>query len=62
MFFGQVRMTRPTNREHRSQRLFWALILGLIVVYGVVKTRHIALAFEAYQDQPLMTDTTGAAK
>ena len=50
------------ERERRSQRLFWALIIGLMLGYGGIKARHIALAMDAYQGQPLQVDTTGAAK
>ena len=51
-----------TTRQRSSQRLFWLLILSLLLGYAVIKYRHVALAMEAYQGQTLMTDTTGAAK
>ncbi|CUH78472.1 hypothetical protein TRM7557_01897 [Tritonibacter multivorans] len=50
------------ERERKSQRLFWALISALILGYAVIKARHIAVALEAYDSQPLTGDTTGAAK
>ena len=50
------------ERERKSQRLFWALIVGLALAYGVIKTRHIIVALEAYDGQPLQQDTRGAAK
>jgi len=54
-------MTDP-EREKRSQRIFYALILSLILGYAAVKYRHISLALDAYQGQPLPVDTTRAAK
>lgn len=50
------------TRERRSQRMFYLLILVLLLGYAGLKAHHIALAFDAYQGQPLQTDTTGAAK
>ena len=50
------------ERERRSARLFWALILALLIGYAAIKARHIAVAVSAYQDQPLTVDTRGAAK
>lgn len=49
------------DRERKSQRLFWALIIALILGYGLVKTRHIMLALHAYDGQPL-EHTAGSAK
>ena len=51
-----------TAREKRSQRMFFALILALLLGYGVIKYRHIMTAMDAYQGQVLNTDTRGAAK
>lgn len=50
------------NRERRSQRLFWAAIVCLCLLYLGIKYHHVALAFQAYQGQPLIGDTRGAAK
>ena len=62
MLFGQDKVMTDLEREKRSQRMFYALILGLIVAYGAIKYRHIVMAIEAYQDQPLTADTSRAAK
>lgn len=51
-----------TEREHRSERIFWALILVLLLGYGAIKSHHVALALKAYDGQILTIDTTGAAK
>ena len=50
------------ERERRSQRLFWALIIALLLGYGVIKARHVIIALGAYDGQPLTVDTSGAAK
>lgn len=55
-------MMGTADRERRSARLFYALIVLLLLGYGVMKMRHIQLAFDAYEGQPLNADTTGAAK
>jgi hypothetical protein len=62
MFFGQDKVMTSLEREKRSRRMFYALILGLIVAYGGIKYRHIVMALDAYQDQPLNADTSRAAK
>lgn len=49
-------------RERKSQRLFWALILLLILGYALIKAQHIAVALDAYDGQPLVGQTEGAAK
>lgn len=51
-----------TDREHKSQRFFYALIAALLLGYAALKGQHIALAIEAFQNQPLQVDTSGAAK
>ena len=53
---------QKTDREQRSQRLFYALILALLLAYAAIKSHHIRLAFEAYRGQTLDVDMTGAAK
>ena len=50
------------DRERTSQRLFWALILALLVSYAGIKTYHVMLALQVYDGQPLQVDTPGAAK
>lgn len=50
------------RREHKSQRFFYALILGLLMAYGTLKAVHIAVAMDAYEGQVLSVDTKGAAK
>ena len=50
------------ERERKSQRLFWALIVFLILGYGVIKARHIAVAIAAFEHQQIIGDTKGAAK
>ncbi len=50
------------ERERKSQRLFFVLIVALLLSYGTLKYRHIAVAFEAYQGQVLDKDTREAAK
>ncbi len=55
-------MAMETDRERKSQKIFYVLILGLLLGYGVIKYRHIQLAMTAYEGQVLETDTTGAAK
>ncbi|MBO9466458.1 hypothetical protein J7443_14535 [Tropicibacter sp. R15_0] len=50
------------ERESKSQRLFWALILALLLGYGGIKTYHVMLALQVYDGQPLEVDTSGAAK
>ena len=50
------------ERERKSQRLFWALIIALILGYGGIKARHITVALDAYDGQPLAGPTVGAAK
>lgn len=50
-----------TDRESRSRRIFYAMILGLLVSYIGIKTWHVMLAMDAYQGQPLER-THGAAK
>ena len=51
-----------TTREKRSQRMFYALILALLIGYGAIKYSHIKTALKVYQGQVLTTDTSGAAK
>ncbi|WP_171021637.1 hypothetical protein [Parasedimentitalea maritima] len=53
---------RNSDRERKTQRLFYALILGLLVAYAGLKYRHISLAFTAYEGQVLKSNTSGAAK
>ena len=62
MYYGQGKVMTDPEREKRSQRLFYVLILGLILGYAAIKYRHITLALDAYQGQPLSVDTTQAAK
>lgn len=50
------------ERERKSQRMFYALILCLLVGYGVIKYNHIMLAIDSYQGQVLTGDTSDAAK
>jgi len=50
------------DRERKSQHIFYVLIVALLLGYGALKYRHVALAFEAYQGQVLDSDTRGAAK
>ncbi|CUK27519.1 hypothetical protein TA5114_03347 [Cognatishimia activa] len=50
------------DRERRSQRLFYGLILVLLLGYAGIKYEHVRVAMAAYDGQPLNTDTTGAAK
>jgi len=51
-----------TDREQQSQRMFYALILVLVLGYGAIKFCHIMLAIEAHRGQVLDVDTSGAAK
>ena len=44
-----------TERERKSRRFFFLLILCLLVVYAGVKYRHIDLAMQSYQGQVLQT-------
>lgn len=55
-------MATAADRERKSRGVFFALILGLLVAYGVIKYRHIQLAMTAYEGQVLDTGTLGAAK
>ena len=50
------------SRERKSQRIFWTLILALLLGYGVVKYSYIVHAIEVYHGQVLEVDTRGAAK
>lgn len=53
---------KAPDRERRSQRFFWTLILVLLLGYVAVKSYHVMLAMSVYQGQTLQTDTRGAAK
>ncbi len=50
------------SRERKSQRIFWTLILALLLGYGAVKYIHIVQAIEVYKGQVLEADISGAAK
>lgn len=53
---------RAADRERKSRRLFFCLILGLLIGYAAMKTWHIQLALQAYEGQVLSEDTSLAAK
>ena len=48
--------------QNQSQRAFWAFILALLLLYAGYKMHHVSYAIAAYQDQVLLSDTSGAAK
>lgn len=50
------------DREKKSQRFFYALIIVLLLGYAGLKSWHVLLAFNAYQGQPIERNTSGAAK
>ena len=59
---GQGPMTKVIDHERRTRRWIVPLLVGLLLSYIGFKSLHIAVAVEAYRNQPLSVDTTGAAK
>jgi len=50
------------DRERKSRRIFYTLIITLLISYIGLKSWHVVLALDVYEGQPLERSTYGAAK
>lgn len=60
--YSGLAMTDRTEKEPKFRRAMYLMILALLVGYIGLKSWHISVAFEAWENQPLDGSLTGAAK